>query len=236
VRTHCRTLAAVLSTLALSGCDWAFPTGCAGVGYSAVRVTIRDQEGNPLALGSLVTLYDGDYREQDSSIYDPLSVYGAGERGGRTYDIQVSRRYYHDSWVRGVRAPGGGCVTGHEGTPVTITVPVVLVPRPDAPAVRAAHVLPPHILLDRPPYTGTVTFESFVDAGSGISRAVHWRITGDTGSVAFDPSTGTLRYRCLAKSGYITVIAQSQVDSTVIGMADVSVQGHPASQTDPPCS
>ena len=236
MRTHCMKLAALFSTLVLTGCDWVLPTGCAGVGYSAVRVTIRDQQGNPQALDALVTLYDGTYREQDSSRYDALSVYAANERGGRMYDIQVSKRYYNDSWVRGVRAPGGGCVTGHESKPVTITVPVVLVLELDAPTVRSVHLLPPHVLLDRPPYVGTVTFEPFVDANSGVSRAVRWRITGDTGSVSFDPITGTLRYRCLATSGYITVTAQSQVDSTVVGLADVAVQGHPASQSDPACS
>ena len=44
------------------------------VGYWALQVAIRDAQGNPLALGATVTLYDGAYREQDSARYDPLIV------------------------------------------------------------------------------------------------------------------------------------------------------------------
>lgn len=232
IRRSCVVLVMVVSSFILTACN---STACAGVGYSAVHVAIRDQQGNPQALDALVTLYDESYREQDSSRADPLTVFAAEERGGRTYDIQVSKRYYNDTWVRDVHAPGGGCVTSLEANSVTITVPVVLSIAPGAPAVRSIHLLPPHILLDRSPYPGTVTFAPYVDANIGVSRALYWRISGDTGSVSFDPVTGTLQYRCRATSGNLTVTARSTVDSTVVGLADVAVQGHPASPSDPPC-
>ena len=165
---------------ALASCEWPFVTGCSGVGYWALRVAIRDAQGNPLALGATVTLYDGAYREQDSARYDPLIVYAAQERGGRRYDIQVAKRYYADAWVRGVEAPGGGCVTGREKTPVTRTVPVVLTLAPNAPVVRSIHLLPPRILLDRAPSPSVGTFTPYVDVNVGVSRVIQWRIAGDT--------------------------------------------------------
>jgi hypothetical protein len=216
--------------LALSACQE--PTGCAGVGYYPIQVTVRDQAGNPQALGAVVTLYDGSYREQDSTNYNPLMILAAEERGGVTYDVQVTKRYYNDVWVRGVHAPGGGCVTRG----VWVTVPVQLSLAAGAPAVRTVRLLPPRILLDRPPSNGTATFTPYVDANAGLSRAVRWSLSGDTGSVFFDAPTGTVRYRCLVKSGYLTLTATSVADSSVAGTAEVAVQGHPGDVADPPCS
>jgi hypothetical protein len=60
-------------------------------------------------------------------------------------------------------------------------------------------------------------------------------LAGDTGSVAFDATTGTVTYRCLPKSGHPTVTATSVADSSVVAGAAVAVQGHPATDNDPPC-
>ena len=51
-------------------CD--LPTySCAGVGYWALDIAIRDAQGNPQALGAVVTLYDGDYREENMTTCNP---------------------------------------------------------------------------------------------------------------------------------------------------------------------
>ena len=228
-------MAAVL-VLAVASCEWPLVSGCSGVGYYALQIPIRDARGNPLALNATVTLYDGTYRAEASAREDPLTVYAAADRGGRRYDIQVSKPYYTDVWVRGVDTPGGGCVTGHESTPVTRVLPVVVALAPGAPAVRSVHLLPPRVLLDRAPYPSVGTFTPYVDADPGVSRAVVWRLTGDTSSVSFDPTTGIVRYRCLARSGSLTIRAISAADSTVVGSADIAVQGHPAVLGDPPCT
>ena len=208
---------------------------CAGVGYYAVLVNIRDLAGNPQALGATVTLLDGAYSEVHKQLDDPLSVYAAEERGGRTYDITVTKPYYMDVSVRGVKAPGGGCVTGHESSPTTITVPVQLTLVAGAPPVRSVYLVPQRVLLDRAPSTTSWAFAPIVDSNSGVSRAVSWRLAGDTASVTFDQTTGTLTYRCLPKSGYLTLTARSLIDSTVTGSAAIAVQGHPATPGDPPC-
>jgi hypothetical protein len=182
-----------------------------------------------------VTLIDGSYVEADQSYGDTLHILAAQDRGGRTYDIRVSKPYYKDATIKGVKTRGGGCVTGHENPPVTMTIPVVLELLPDAPPIRSLHVSRHHILLDRT-YTETFAFKPYVDADPGVSRAVTWSLTGDTASVAFDKVTGTLKYRCLPNSGYLWVFARSVVDPRLLDSADVAVQGHPAATNDPACS
>lgn len=224
------------AVVAVAACDILTPYEevCAGVGYDAVQVDIRDVHGNPQAFGAVVTLIDGSYVERDSSIYDALSVRGAQERGGRTYDIVVSKPHYLDKRINKVKAPGGGCV--HANDHATVTVPVVLTLATDAPAVRSLNVLPRRKIIDRGPYGGTATFVPYLDVNPGISKSVIWRVGGDTASASFDPATATFQYRCLPTSGLIIVTALSSVDSTVIGRSELAVQGHPAAPTDPPCS
>ena len=223
-------------TAAISSCKIpTFAGNCAGVGYYAVLVTVRDLAGNPQALGATVTLLDGAYSEVHKQLDDPLNVYAAEERGGRTYDIQVTKPYYTDVSVRGVKAPGGGCVTGHESSPTMITVPVQLTVVAGAPLVRSVFLLPQRVLLDRAPSRTSWAFAPIVDGNAGVSRAVSWRLVGDTASVTFNQATGTLTYRCLPTSGYLTLTARSLIDSTVTGSAAIAVQGHPAAANDPPC-
>jgi hypothetical protein len=208
---------------------------CADVGFTALMVTVRDQTGTPQALGATLTLYDGTYSETDTNMgIDSLRIGGAGDRGNRSYDVQVTKPYYNDAWVRDVYAPGTGCVNIGVG-PMTTTVPVTISLAPGAPPVRSLFLLPPQIELDRAPHLSALVFLPYLDHDPGVSKAVSWRITGDTASVTFDTTTGTAYYRCLKTSGYLTVTARSVVDSTVFGTAKIEVQGHPAATDDPPC-
>jgi hypothetical protein len=213
-----------------------FEGDCAGVGYYAVTVTIRDQLGHAQALGATVNLQDGNYVETHLPKDDSLTVYGADDRGGKTYDIQVTKPFYNEVWVRGVRAPGGGCVTGHGSSPTNIVVPIVLSLAPNAPPARSIHLLPAYSpILDRGRQT-TLTFTTVIDADPGVSRAVKWSMTGDTASFGLDPAAGLLTYRCLATSGRVTVTATLLANPSVSGSADLAAQGHPAGAGDPPCS
>jgi len=205
---------------------------CAGVGYYPLQVRITNDQGEGLAFGSIVTLTDGSYLEIDSSRYDPAVVWAADSRGGRTYDVTVSRRWYNDVTVRGVRVPGGGCVTR---APDPALVNVTLRVQAGAPEIRAVAVRPPSILLDRA-RTEAYAFVPYVDADAGVSRSVAWSIHGDTASVSFDAPTGTLHYKCRAISGKLVIVARSLVDAKIADSATVAVQGHPASSTDPPCA
>jgi hypothetical protein len=232
---HLWSTAALLSAIVvLSTC---IPTtkDCADVGFTALVVTVRDQLGTPQALGATLTLYDGTYSESDSNMgNDSLRIGGAGNRGNHSYDVKVSKPYYNDGWVRDVYAPGTGCVNIGVG-PMTTTVPVTISLAAGAPGVRSLFVLPSHLNLDRAPYLSALVFTPYLDHDPGVSKAVTWRITGDTASVTFDTTRGAVFYRCLKTSGYLTVTARSVVDSTVVGSATIQVQGHPAATDDPPC-
>lgn len=210
-----------------------FGSDCADVGYAAVTVTVRDQLGHGQALGATVTLQDGSYTETHSD-QDTLLVYGAMERGGRTYDIHVTKPFYNEVWVRGVRAPRGGC-----GQPIsarTIAVPVVLSLAPNVPPLRSIFLMPNYSpILDRGP-SSTFTFATIIDASPGASRAVLWSVTGDTASASFDPATGTLTYRCRPSSGSLDVTATLAALPSLTATQTVRVQGHPVGTGDPPCS
>ncbi|HEY9226546.1 MAG TPA: hypothetical protein VIP11_07875 [Gemmatimonadaceae bacterium] len=155
---------ALAAVLALQVCEWPIELGCAGVRYYALRLEIRDASGNAQALGTTVTLTDGSYQETDSTGWDSLSVYAAGERGGRTYDIRISKPHHNDVEIRNVKTRGGGCVTGHESPPVMITLPVALTLSPNAPPMRSVRLVPPHVLLDRAPYTSSFTPSIYIGA------------------------------------------------------------------------
>ena len=219
----------------VAACDGLpFETDCAGVGYHAVTVTIRDELGHAQALGSSVMLQDGSYVEFHGA-EDSLTVFAADDRGGRTYDIHVTKPFYNEVWVRGVRAPGGGCVTGHESTPTNIVVPIALSLAPNAPPLRSIYLLPNYSpILDRS--QTKFTFTPVIDASPGVSRTVLWSVIGDTASAGFDPVSGSLTYRCLATSGSLDVTATLTAMPSLSAKANIRVQGHPASTTDPPCS
>ncbi|MDB4874450.1 MAG: hypothetical protein JWM41_896 [Gemmatimonadetes bacterium] len=91
-----------------------------------------------------MTLDDGSYHEVDGTIYNPLEIPVASDRGGRISTIHVTKPFYTDA-VTHARASDGGCVANS----VTDTVKIVLTPAPGTPAVRSIHLLPPHVLLDR---------------------------------------------------------------------------------------
>jgi hypothetical protein len=224
-----------LASVAVVSCNWE-DVSCAGVGYYALQLDIRNAQGESIVLGTTATLHDGAYREQVTSVHNPNFIYAASGRGGPTYDILVTRPYYADTWVRGVKTKGGDCVSSGDIESVMRKVTVVLPLAPGAPPVRALHLFPPHLLLDRPPHVSTATFTPYLDAAPGASRTLRWRITGDTASVQLDPVTGVLQYRCLPRSGYLTITAIAEADTTVKATADVAVQGHPAAVGDPPCS
>ena len=232
------SIALLLSTVALSGCASLFePQDCAGVGHPApVNVAIRDIHGNPVALGSVVTFITANTHTADSTTYDSLDVTGGDE--GAAYDIQVVKRYYATDTVRGVHVPSGGfCDYDYSSNGLPITVPVTLTLAPGAPAFRSLNLLPTDVLLDRGGPRTNFTFAAVFDADPGVSRAVRWRIVGDTASVTLDSVSGYLTYRCQQKSGQLTLTATAVADSTMTASASVRTQGHPApDQSDPPCS
>jgi hypothetical protein len=95
-------------------------------------------------------------------------------------------------------------------------------------------LLPRGTTLDR--IIPKTTFVPYFDADTGVSRSIIWRISGDTASVVFDSTAGTVTYRCLPVSGYLTLWGIARADTTIRDSVRVAVQGHPAATNDPPCS
>jgi hypothetical protein len=224
----------LVTSVALSACEKNIlsVSSCVGIIPDAFAVTVRDQAGAPQALGAIAKFI----RASNSIPYESQgdSVIILGGYANFTYDIQVTKAYYVDTIVHGLfTKPIDSC--GDAGR-VPVTVPVVLTLAPGAPPVRSVFALASGVELDRSPAAQMITFTPFVDANPGLSRAVTWRITGDTGSVTFNPANGAVGYRCLPKSGKVTVTASSVADSTVSGGASIEIQGHPAADSDPPCS
>jgi hypothetical protein len=226
-----RVSALLVAAMALSACGSIVGVDrCNLMAYPpAFDVTVRDQAGAPQALGAVVTFTWASNRYQYSTLDDSVNVRAGGP--GTAYEIQVSKRYYNDASAHNVYTPDLGC--GRAGA--VVTVPIVLSLVPGSPAVRSLYVLPQRRTLDRGG-DGKYAFASVVDANVGTSHAVRWSLTGDTASVALDAATGILTYRCLSKSGYLTLTATSVADSTIFASAAVAVQGHPAATNDPPCS
>lgn len=220
----------IVAIFALTGCD-AF-TGqrvCTLVGFPPpINVAVRDGSGRPQALGAVATFQDGSATVGDSTRTDSLVISGGNYNG--TYDIFVSKPWYNTTVVRGVHAPQGDQCAGHHDRP--ITVPAVLALAFVSPPIRSVFLVPSGGTLDR---GRNATLGLFVDASPGVSRAVHWRVVGDTSSVSLDSTTNTLLYRCQVHTGYVTVTAKSIADSTLADSANFAVQGHPGSPSDPPC-
>ena len=84
--------------------------------------------------------------------------------------------------------------------------------------------------------TQTRRVAAVVDANPNVSHEVRWTLSGDTASVVFDAVLGTVTYRCLPKSGNLTLTATAVADSTIAFSMPIVVQGHPAATGDPPCS
>ncbi len=236
VRSALRTIGALAAVgwSLVSACDAPGRTVCAGVGYYALTLQIRDQRGRPQAFHTTIMLSTDGRAVDVMDAFDSLTVDAASEGDGHTYDLTAWKFGYDTTTIHDIVVPSFGfCPIGDAIKPVT--VPVTLQVAVDAPPVRSIYLLPQHILLDRPPHVDSVTFNPYVDADPDVSRAVRWALTGDTASVGFDSTTGTLRYRCLPQSGYLTLRAISLVDSTVRDSASIAVQGHPAASDDPPC-
>lgn len=234
MRLRVMTCVIALVSAAVMSCNWSESQDCTTEGYVALKLDIRDTQGNSLAVGSLVDLIDGS--EQEHLIADADPSWISGGKLGRTYDVMVSRRYYYDTWVRGVKTNNVSCGKRADAASVTRKMTITLPLDEGAPPVRGLYLFPLGLLLDRAPQQSTGSFTPYLDVAPGVSRGVLWRIAGDTASVSLNPATGVLQYRCRAQSGIVTLTATAAADTSVHTEVTVRTQGHPAAVGDPPCS
>ncbi|MES2179961.1 MAG: hypothetical protein V4550_19020 [Gemmatimonadota bacterium] len=236
------TVIAVVLTIGALGATACGITGsdgdCILVGYMPLNVTIRNAAGRGLALGATVFAIDGPRRVAYREAYDTLTISPIDLTGGPRYDVLVSKPYYNDTLVSGVQTFNGACGRTEAQGYHVVQLPITLSLAPNAPPVRSLFLLGGNLILDRSS-SGINTprvIRPFLDADPGFPQGVVWRITGDTASVNFDYSAGTITYRCRPTTGFLKVVARATADTSVFGSIDVAVQGHPVGQNDPPCS
>jgi hypothetical protein len=200
------------------------------IGYTPLFAYVVDRSGTPIVLATTVKVIDGPYTEIDLTSANVPWIPAAGNRGGHTYDVLVTKPFYEPVWVRGVYAPSpvfGACIGDNvpAWTPTAITVTLDLVP--NAPPVRSLRLLPNLVALDSVAIYRKWQLAPSFDADATVSRDVTWRAEGDTDLVRLD-QTGTVSYRtCTPNGGRVKIIATSVADSTVRGTATAVLQGHP---------
>jgi hypothetical protein len=213
--------------------------GCPFIAYDvppSINVVIRDQAGNPAALGAVVAFGGGGVQVLDSTTSDTLTV--TGGRYNTAYGILVSRPFYTAATFNNVSAPGKFDDCGRpENLPPPLTLNATLNLLPTAPLIRSLYLLTStgSNVLDRDGNDSVKIVPRF-DANYTVSHAVIWRVSGDTAAVSFDPSTGVATFRCQPKSGSVTVTATAVADTFITASLGLYAQGHPAYAKDPPCS
>lgn len=185
---------------------------CAGPGWSSIAVEVRDQGGEPAAIGASVTLQKADYEATQIGYGDPLQIF-VGESVGGTFDVTVSKPYYEGARVEGVEVATDECGYGE-----TVTVEVTLTLKPDAPAVRQVVVSPYGIGLGG---GYSVQEVAYVEAAEGVSRDVTWHSEDE--AVATVTADGTITGVCSEAGGETLVTATSVADPSKSASLEVSV-------------
>jgi len=233
-----RVLALVVAAIgAASGCDQG--NVCDLVDYELpppVNVVIRDQAGTPAALGSVVTFGGGGRQLRDSTLSDTLTISGGAYN--TVYGILVTRPFYASATFDSVslHATYDDCHKPKTfDLPVTLSVTLTLLP--NAPRVRSFYLVSNmrSTTLDRGGQD-SLKVEPWLDADASVSRAVTWRLSGDTASLSFNLATGVASFRCRPTSGLVHVTARATADTSITASLSLYVQGHPANPTDLPCS
>jgi len=202
------------STLLLSaaglGCGTDEPTTvgfCPDIGIPSMVVDVRNQFGDPSAIGAELVATGGGVVLTGSGFGDSLRILTGDPFGvGGTFTVEVTKPWYEGARVEDVQVPEGPCGV-EEPFPVEVVIGLLL----DAPSVRQV-VLPP---------TGygfgdgniSVEVPAFVEAATGVSQELLWR-TSDSTVVSVSQS-GKITSGCLQRLDSAWVSATSVVNATV---------------------
>jgi hypothetical protein len=180
-----------------------------------LRLEVRDVQQRGQALGDSVIVHRG----PDSVVAvgrDSLLIQAGFGTSGSS-DVRVKRRYYQDAVVSNVVVTGGAC-----GGLVPVIVPITLTLAPGAPSLRSVAILGERFVAGPGQQSA---LSARVDADPGVPTTVTWHLS-DTTAVRIDPN-GTLTGKCVTAARIDTVTARSTVDTTVRGIALVSVATQP---------
>lgn len=114
------------------------PRVCLAIGIPTMAVSVRDQFGEPAAIGSTVVIESASVRASGEGYGDSLTITTGDPYGiPGTYRVTVSRPWHETEVVEGVEVPGGPC-----GVEEPYELDVEIERLPGSPAVRQV-VLPP---------------------------------------------------------------------------------------------
>jgi hypothetical protein len=187
---------------------------CADVGFPAIRVEVRRDDGRPIAAGATLIVTDGNFKQTTVETWSALTLEAAENRTG-TYTVEVSKPFYQTIRIDRVSVPGGPCGADH-----TVTVPIMLKLLPGAPQIRSVSVSPPGVGLGVGLHN---QYTVWVDAVPGADTSVTWSLSDPR--VATIDQTGFLTARC-STTDDILVIATSKQDPARQGTGRLGVLGN----------
>jgi hypothetical protein len=182
---------------------------CAMPGIATIVAQIRNDRGQPNAIGSTVQIRNTQgYLAASKGYGDSLrvSVGDDGKNVGGTFTVEVTKPYHQAAVVARVVVPEGPC-----GIEASKIVAVTLTRLPGAPPVRQVVTIPHNYSLGYGNWSATL--KAYVEADSGVSQTLAWR-SSDTTVFALSVD-GVLRTACRTLNGDAWAIARSVVDTTI---------------------
>lgn len=176
------------------------------ISVPGIQLAIRNRAGTPIALGTDVSASGS---TSFTLLGFPDSLESSVYAWPGTYSVRVSKHFYRDTTVSNIVVLAGDC-----GKALTTKAAVVLQTLPDAPPVRSINVFGTTFL---PTPGNQARAVAIVDADSGVSRAVTFRLS-DTTMARVDPS-GLVTAKCSVRGGVDTLTVTSVADPTLHGLA-----------------
>ena len=173
-----------------------------------IDLQVRDPFGRGQAIGTTAIIRRSDGSVDQGQSDDTVNIVGARNLAG-TFTVTLSRPYYSDVTLNGIKVFSTGCSVQ------TTTIPVTMPLAPGAPPLRTLTILgqdglyAPGVQIHLVPY---------FDADPIVSRAVTWKLSDTT--LATIDSSGTVTAKCSRSVGTETATATAVYD----GKTSASVQ------------
>lgn len=176
-----------------------------------IDLQVRDPFGRGQAIGTTAAIRGSDGAVEQGEVDDTVNIVGERNVAG-TYTVTLSRPYYSDVTLNGIKVFSTGCSVQ------TTTIPVTMPLAPGAPPLRALTILgrdnlyAPGVQIHLVPY---------FDANPSVSRAVVWTLSDTT--LATVDTSGIVTAKCSKAGGTETVTATAVYDGTTSASVQIGV-------------
>ena len=176
-----------------------------------IDLQVRDPFGRGQAIGTAAVIRRSDGSIDHGQSEDTVNIVGARNLAG-TFTVTLSRPYYSDVTLNGIKVFSTGCSVQ------TTTIPVAMPLAPGAPPLRALTILGVDFLYQPGAQRHLV---AYFDANPSVSRSVVWKLSDTT--LATVDTSGTVTAKCSRTSGTDTVTATAVYDGTTSASAQFGV-------------